>query len=185
VIWPLHHLAELARVAAADRRFAAPGEADELERDQLARRALEIAVGELGRGESNGNNRGPDVARYLAPATPPANWCAGFAGYCYQRAAGELAIALPFSRSLGAKRIGRNVAAAGRQLTSWRDAQPGDLLVWHRGASGSWLGHVGLLERIAGDVAHTIEGNSGPRVMRRAHYPDRERLAFAASIRLT
>lgn len=153
--------------------------------DRLARAALEVAICHIGSGEAS-NNCGPFVEMCVAPAKTPQNWCAGFAGFCYERAAARLGIPLPFRRSLGAKRLGENVAAVGRRFTDPAEAQPGDLMVFHRGAQGSWMGHVGLVEIVVGRIVGTVEGNCGPRVMRREHHADdfkRDRFAFFASIR--
>lgn len=169
-------------------------------RGDLARRALELALIDLeaGCGEAGGNNCGPDVARYVAPARCPANWCAGSVGYWYERAAAELGIALPFQRSLGAKALGRNIAAVGRRFTDPGEALPGDLMIFDRGAKGSWQGHVAMVAQVrdiirpAGDrptttslvVVDTVEGNAGPKVMRRLRFATKaERFAFFASIR--
>jgi hypothetical protein len=212
VTWPFPHLAELVRVAADDRRRPAPpspvdglhrlarardrAEADAIHDElagrrwgDLARRSLAIAIAEIGKGERGGDNRGPDVERYIAPARPPQNWCAGFVGWCYEQAAAELGIALPFQRSLGAKRLGRNVGAVGRTFTDPALAKPGDLMVFSRGAKGSWMGHVAMVEDIgkpAGmlSVVYTVEGNSGPKVRRRVRDTGPlGRFAFFASLR--
>jgi hypothetical protein len=157
--------------------------------DALANKALEIALGELDRGcgESGGNNCGPDVERYIAPAKAPQNWCAGFVGWCYQEAARELGIALPFKRSLGAKALGKNVAAVGKRFSTPTEAKPGDLIIFDRGATGSWQGHVGMVEKVdeLTWVVHTVEGNSAPIIRRRIHNvtASLERFSFFASIR--
>ena len=195
MIWPLDHLIEAWTFSRTkfppagilpDDRSSAPTA------DDLARKALEIAISELkrGAGEAGGNNMGPDVERYISPATAPQNWCAGFAGWCYQEAARQLAWPLPFRRSLGAKALGKAVATAGRSFTDPHEAQPGDLIIFDRGVAGSWQGHVGLVERIGTadsdrGAVYTVEGNSAPVVRRRTHRVDvaSERFAFFASIR--
>jgi CHAP domain len=158
---------------------------DPFNRDLLARKALTVALGELERGcgEFGGNNCGPDVERYIAPGKPPASWCAGFVGWCYAEAARELGVALPFRRSLGAKALGKAIAAAGRRFSDPAQAQPGDVMILDRGAQGSWMGHATIVERVAGGAVHTVEGNSGPKVRRRVHPVPVARLAFLASVR--
>src|SRR6188768_976441 len=158
MIWPLNHLLESLRVIRADRLFPAvapaPIASDGKDvMDLLARDALRLAVTQLGCGEDGRNNRGPDVARYCAPHGDGHNWCAAFVGWCYQEAARCMGIPLPFKRSLGAKRLGKNVGSVGRIFTDPALAKPGDLMVFARGAKGSWQGHVGLLERIDGEGA--------------------------------
>lgn len=191
MIWPLAPIDQLLnawRIAAADRTFpvALPSPADHVlalpeARDTLARRVVAVAEREIGRGELSGkNNRGPDIIRYCG--RDGVSWCAGGAGYCYEVAARELGVPLPFKRSLSAKTLGRNVAAAGRFLRV-AEAQPGDLLVLHRDPREPWSGHVEIIERVAGDAVHTIAFNSGPTVRRRIHPLPIARLAFCASVR--
>lgn len=187
------------RVARADRSFEVTGDPARRGKalaaiatmtnvdiaSDLATRALAFAIQAIGLGEEGGNNRGPFVERCIAPAKPPQNWCAGLVGWCYERAAEELGMAIPFARSLGAKRLGRNIAAVGRRFTDPAEARPGDVMVFHRGATGSWQGHIAIVERndfLSRKIA-TIEGNAGPKVMRRTRYVDRDRFAFFASLR--
>lgn len=155
-------------------------------RAELAAKALSVAVSCLGHGEEGGNNMGPFVAACVAPAKVPQNWCGGFVGWCYAVAGHDLGMTLPFQRSLGAKKLGSNVAAVGRRFTDPAEARPGDLMVFDRGAQGSWQGHVGLVELVVGRVVGTVEGNSGPKVMRRERHAAElsgERFSFFASLR--
>lgn len=194
----------------------------------LAQRALEVALSEIGKGETMGNNRGPAIDTFRTQAfgehadqgllltaitsaglaaerikttmrrrwdeyrsilrralrqvgiKPPAwlgtsdSWCAAFVSACYRRAAGDLGIALPFETSAGAKRLARNIAAAGSKLDPVmigpRVAPPaGSIICWHRGLG--WTGHVGIIESYvaATDTLFTVEGNRGPKVERRAY----------------
>jgi hypothetical protein len=185
MIWPLDHILEVLRVSRADRAAPAPRPLPaELHAQLLAAAALEVAIGQLGRGESGGNNLGPDVARYIAPTKPPANWCAGFVGWCYEEAARKVGVPLPFKRSLGAKRMGENIAAVGRKFSDPRQALPGDVFVLHRGAKGSWMGHIGFVgERTYYPTFDAVEGNAGPKVKRSIRGVDADRFAFFASLR--
>lgn len=152
--------------------------------DKLCHAALEAALELVGQGEEGGNNRGPFVAMCVEPARVPQNWCGGFVGFCYQRASARMGIPLPFARSLGAKRLGENIARVGRKFTDPAEARPGDAMVFHRGAQGSWMGHIAMVERVAHDgTVHTVEGNCGPKVLRRMRFVDRDRFAFFASLR--
>lgn len=150
--------------------------------DRLARLTYEIAEDQIGCGEAGGNNMGPDVARYIAPARCPANWCGGGTGWCFQEAAGRLAIPLPFKRSLGAKALGRNIGAVGRIFSDPTEVLPGDVAVWHRGPNGSWQGHIEPCGRFDGRL-HTVAFNSGPKVRRVARAWPSPRFAFFASLR--
>lgn len=200
------NLLEAWRVAQADRLIPGPNPAGNLQRlalaggydeamaihdalrdpDALPLRALQLAIADIGRGEEGGNNRGPYVAECVAPAKVPQNWCAGSFGRWYALAADELHVELPFKRSLGAKRLGRNIAKVGRKFVDPREARPGDAMVFHRGAKGSWMGHIAMVERLYGDdvgTIGTVEGNAGPRVCRKQRWVDRDRFAYFASLR--
>jgi hypothetical protein len=182
-MWPFDHLLEAWTFART--KFPEP-ERGAYSPDLLARKALEIAISQIGRGEIS-NNEGPDIEKYIAPARTPQNWCAGFSGWCYEEAAAELGVKLPFKRSLGAKALGKNVAAVGRRFTDPYQAKPGDLIIFDRGTTGSWTGHVGLVEKVdeLTGVVHTVEGNSAPVVRRRIHNiaSAGDRFSFFASIR--
>jgi hypothetical protein len=201
MIWPFTHVIEALQVARADRlfpeRIAGGVPVQHPIFGTLALRALEVAETQLGLDE-DGRNGGPHVARWVAPAKPPQNYCAGFAGWCYEEAARQLSIALPFKRSLGAKRLGANVAAVGRRFTDPAEARAGDLMVFHRGAQGSWMGHVAMVSAIERElgagldsrdpaswtpVVATVEGNAGPKVMRKVRRVDRDRFSHFASVR--
>lgn len=197
MIWPLS-LIERWRVMLADRKFPPPDDdvisvveqitnTDLDWRNVLRRKALEVAIGEIGKGEIGGNNLGPHVAKYLSPSKPPLPWCAGFAGFCYEQAARELGVTLPFRRSLSARKLAANIAAVGRKFTDPSEARPGDVMLFARGPSGSSLGHVALVVD-ADTVAPRatilcIEGNHSPHVARFFRHPTRDRFLYFASLR--
>lgn len=197
-MWIGSQLAEWVRVARAERMFPPPTGGPVLglpaPRDfdsQIATGALDAAIELIGQGETT-NNAGPFVEMLIAPAKAPQNWCAAFVGFCYLRSAMRQGMTLPFKRSLGAKRLGENVAAVGRKFTDPAEAKPGDLMVFHRGDQGSWMGHVAIVESADyGTLAtfnrrvqvHTVEGNAGPKVMRCVREVERDRFAYFASLR--
>ncbi len=127
---------------------------------------LLVAEKEIGKGEDPtlGNNRGADVDRYRAGDGTnkgeggSGSWCGSFVSFCYVEAAGG---DLPFKTSRGAKRLGRNVAAAGRECDL---PEPGAVIVWDRGRL-KWQGHVGLCHHYdpTTDTLVTIEGNKNKR----------------------
>jgi len=136
----------------------------------LGRAALEAAIGELqaGAGEEGGNNRGPWVEKYLAPAGLPEgnSWCASFVSWCYLQACGGDNSAMPFAYSPGARAIlqefkDKNLAYAPK---SDYQPQPGDIVVWWREKLAGWRGHVGLVHQVRDGMLYTIEGNKSPRV---------------------
>lgn len=135
---------------------------------------LDVARGELGHGEDGANNRGADLRRYGVGEGQ--EWCAAFVGYCLRAAATRLSYSLPFAPSLGARKLWRQVCAAGSRPE--RPA-PGDVVCWARGRDG-WSGHIGIVESVDDEgLLHTIEGNTGPYpsvVRRRVHEVERERL---------
>jgi hypothetical protein len=134
-----------------------------------------VARSNLGFGEEGGNNRGRFID--AIGGKQGQEWCATFAGYCYQRAYEEVAERMPFERSQGAKRLTKNLGAVGHiWKPGERDVLPGDLVCWNRGVLG-WTGHVGIVVEV--DTAHfgdialpvftTIEGNVGGKVVMRNH----------------
>jgi CHAP domain-containing protein len=148
-----------------------------------------IAVAEIGHGEAGSNNHGPDLERYLAGTgiETPAEWCAAFAGWCQLEAHRRRGIALPYVRSVGAKRQLDRLGAAGSRFLNPDRAMPGDLIAWHRGPEGSASGHIGVVEYVSNGIVHSIEGNTGSypsKVRRFAHDIRHERLYGFASLRI-
>lgn len=132
----------------------------------LGETALKYARLEVGNGESGGNNRGPDVVRYRNGRDTKGAWCASFAGFCFELAAIELygsKESLPFKRSDGAGRLAINAAKAGRVVGKNELPQPGDLVLFERGADGDWRKHIGIVESVnaAKRTYVSIEGNVG------------------------
>lgn len=146
---------------------------------RLTRDALVVASECLGKGETGGNNSGPFVEMlhgldYDGNTDDDGAWCAAFVGYCFLTAALNDDTPLTFTRSGGAKRLFKNISNAGEcvlvsdldgdaRTTAIRDfgVLPGDVICFHRGKPGSWMGHIGIVERLDGGVVHTIEGNVG------------------------
>lgn len=130
---------------------------------------LLVAEKEIGKGEDPaiGNNRGADVDRYRAGDGTGkgqggrGSWCGSFVSFCHVEAAGGFP---PFETSRGAKRLGRNVAAVGRECDL---PEPGAVIVWDRGKL-KWRGHVGLCHHydVTTDTLITIEGNKNRRGQR-------------------
>jgi hypothetical protein len=136
----------------------------------LGRAALAAAIGELKANarEIGGDNRGPFVRKYLAPAglDEGQSWCAGFVSYCFMQASGGDKAAMPFAYNAGA----RTLLAEFKQL-GWASAPgsgyvpvPGDVVVWWRVSLAGWQGHTGPVHSVADGMLYTIEGNRSPRV---------------------
>jgi len=120
------------------------------------------AISELGNGETDGNNKGPDIKRYNNGYE--AAWCAGFVSYILE----ESNVGL-FEYSLSAKAI-YNEANRKNRITAIPKA--GDLIIFHRGNPKSWQAHIGIIEKVDKDYIYTIEGNVGkfPAVVKRFKY---------------
>jgi hypothetical protein len=119
--------------------------------------ALEIAVSYLGVHEQGGQNRGPDVDRFLANVRlPPGEaWCAAFLWTVFDEAAKRLTLVNPLPRT-------------GSTLKLWsltepicRDSNPtvGAIYVLKHSES---TGHVGIVESLdgLGNVGTEISGNT-------------------------
>ncbi len=134
----------------------------------LAERAVEIAISQIGRGETDRNNSGVWVREYLRSEAPQA-WCAGLVSWVYELAwARQLGYdkwldapkavrqACPLKRSHGARRLFTSLPRRPH------GPEVGDIACWSRGALGSGLGHVGIVVKVGPDsVFRTVEGNRG------------------------
>lgn len=136
----------------------------------IGRAALAAAIGEFkgGAGEVGGNNAGPWVKKYHAPAglVEGNSWCASFVSWCYLQGSGGNRAAMPFPYNPGARSLlqefkGRGWAQAPK---SSYQPLPGDIAVWWRVQLAGWQGHVGLVHQVQDGMLYTIEGNRSPRV---------------------
>lgn len=112
------------------------------------------------------SNRGPEVEQYQlrAGASPGDAWCCAFVYWCFDEAANALGSANPMVRtagcldhwnkapSRGAKRVLALAAKADPSLV-----KPGMVFIMDHGEG---KGHTGLVERTAGGLLTTIEGNT-------------------------
>jgi len=150
-------------------RFATCVEREQ--RRELVRIALEFAKLEADRGAgeavNEGNNQGPDVRAYRRGRGGRwlrGPWCADFVSWCFEEAAAQLEVSLPFARSSGAWRLTQNLAEVGHMLDVGEWPVPGDVICWRRGVgASSWKGHVGIVAGYAvdGDTCWGIDGNRG------------------------
>jgi hypothetical protein len=137
---------------------------------QLGRAALAAAIGELKANarEIGGNNRGPFVRKYLAPAglDEGLSWCAGFVSWCFMQASGGDKAAMPFTYIASARTLLAEFKRQGWALApgSGYLPQPGDVVVWWRVSLAGWLGHTGLVHSVQDGMLYTIEGNRSTRV---------------------
>jgi hypothetical protein len=137
--------------------------------DTLLARVLQIAAGEEAkpvREVPKNSNRGPEVDQYLkrAGVRPGLAWCCAFVYYCFDEAAIALQRGNPMVKtagcldhwnraaSVGARRILKSAAIADPGLI-----QPGMIFIMDFGGGA---GHTGLIEKVAGGLLTTIEGNT-------------------------
>lgn len=131
---------------------------------------VEIAMGELGKGETIADNDGPDVLEYTKGLR--VSWCAAFVSYALDKSGSN-----PFGFTLSA----RAMLNKGKELGLVRKTpQKGRIAVWSRGPG---KGHVGIVISCGKDGSfRTIEGNSGEfpaKVKIRYHKPgEKNLLAF-------
>lgn len=135
---------------------------------------LANAKADLGVREDLGRNDGKRIREYFKYFNMGAGqeWCAAAVSAWIKEAGGG-----PIAGGVGA----RNIAAQFAQIDKWIPKEkitsnamtPGNIIVWSRGDSGSWKGHIGVLESFNGNDSFTsIEANSGPRsdsVVRNTH----------------
>lgn len=127
--------------------------------------ALYHALQELQAGarEIGGNNRGPAIRKYLSGAGLGEGyaWCASYCSWCYQQAATNLGVPLPFGYQAVALDIFRTCRAKGWVVD---EPEPGDLVFWRRGPVETNQGHVGFVLLAHDGRFQTVEGNHTPEV---------------------
>lgn len=141
----------------------------------LRNQALNFAIRELRAGaeEVGGNNQGPFVEKYHRTAKASERqwaWCAAFTSWCFKQASDLLGVDMPFGYTGGAQRLFRDLKRQGKTFTLGEcEPRAGDVIVWWRGATRTWKGHVGIVWGYANETLYVIEGNVG-------RYPARVRM---------
>ncbi len=127
----------------------------------MAREVLAVARSELGNGETLGNNRGPDLDRYRGKqGNDEGAWCAAFVIFCIEEACKRIGRSCPVKRSHNAKRLWKNILAAGGTRVDF--PAPGDIPLWHRGAKNALTGHIAIQATpVKLGEWSAIEGNKG------------------------
>jgi hypothetical protein len=134
------------------------------------RAALVAAIGELKSKacEVGGDNCGPFVSKYLAPAGigEGNSWCASFVSWCFLQAAGGDRMSMAFACTPGARTLLAEFKQQNRTPASGSGyvPVPGDIVVWWRVSLAGWQGHTGLVHSVQDGMLYTIEGNRSPRV---------------------
>lgn len=138
-------------------------------RDPYLARVLEVAAGEEAKKVREiplNSNRGPAVEGYLGrTGTPPGNpWCCAFVYWCFDQAAQAAGRDNPMVRTAGCMDHWRRAAARGARLIRASEAvqnaglvQAGMIFIVDHGGG---RGHTGLVEKVAGGLITTIEGNT-------------------------
>ncbi len=125
----------------------------------LAQRALQIAAANEGVSELPRNsNSGPEVNIYLKSVglKPGFPWCMAFVYWCVDQAAKELALKNPLVKTGGVLRQWNETSL--RKFPSRATAvQPGNIFIME---FSHGTGHTGIVEKVAGGLVYTIEGNT-------------------------
>jgi hypothetical protein len=140
-----------------------------LPKDPLLARVLQTAGAEEAKHVREvpvNSNRGPRVEEYLARAgaVPGQSWCCAFVYWCFDESAKALGRANPMPRTAGcldhwerASARGTKCILAAAAMENPGLVQSGMVFVVDHGGG---LGHTGLIERVAGGLLTTIEGNT-------------------------
>lgn len=122
---------------------------------------LEIAITQIGVQEiPRGSNRGPDVEKYLKSVgiNIPASWCMAFVYWCCSQS-NPLT---PLIKTGGVLAQWNKIP----KQYKFKTPQVGDIFIMD---FGKGKGHTGFVEKIVGDILHTIEGNSNDEGSREGH----------------
>ncbi|WP_428232495.1 CHAP domain-containing protein [Flavobacterium sp.] len=121
----------------------------------LAQKTLEIAIAQIGVEEiPKYSNSGPEVEIYLKSVglTKGYSWCMAFIYWCAQNAALQTKLKNPLKKTGGVLDQYNS-----SPLLKQTMPQVGDIFILDLGKG---LGHTGLIEKITGNIIHTIEGNT-------------------------
>lgn len=121
----------------------------------LSKKTLEIAISQIGVQEIPKNsNAGPDVEKYLKSVGlgKGYSWCMAFVYWCVVEASLKTAIKNPLKKTGGVLAMWNACPALRVKVP-----QAGDIMILDYGRG---LGHTGIVEKVAGNDIHTIEGNT-------------------------
>jgi len=123
--------------------------------DNLSLLALQIAKTQLHVREKTGKNDGEAVESYLKSVALGKGyaWCAAFVYWCFSEAAKQLDVPNPLYKTAGVLHHWNNT----KGLKTKTNPQAGDIFIMDYGKGN---GHTGIVERVVGDIVHTIEGNT-------------------------
>lgn len=121
----------------------------------LAQKTLEIAIAQIGVEEMpKYTNSGPEVEIYLKSVGlgKGYSWCMAFIYWCTQNASKQTNLQNPLKKT-GGVLDQYNSRPLLKQITP----KEGDIFIMDLGKG---LGHTGIVEKVSGDIIHTIEGNT-------------------------
>lgn len=121
----------------------------------LAQKTLEIAIAQIGVQEiPKYSNAGPEVEIYLKSVglTKGYSWCMAFIYWCAQNAALQTKFKNPLKKTGGVLDQYNS-----SPLLVQKVPEIGDIFILDLGKG---LGHTGIVEKVAGNIIHTIEGNT-------------------------
>lgn len=122
---------------------------------KLSDLSLSYAISQIGVAETPmGSNKGKEVEMYLKSVGLGGGyaWCMAFVYWCVNEAAKEQGVKNPLSKTAGVLTQMRN----SNHLTS-KTPKVGSIFIMDY---GNGFGHTGIVEKIDGDIIHTIEGNT-------------------------
>ena len=122
---------------------------------QLANKSIEIAKSQLGVQEiPKGSNAGPDVEKYLKSVGlgKGYSWCMAFVYWCVLEASIKIASSNPLKKTGGVLDQYNS-----RKNLVTKTPAAGDIFIMD---FGKGVGHTGFVESVAGNIIHTIEGNT-------------------------
>lgn len=119
----------------------------------------EIAASEIGVRETGGENRGPEISRYLAYVGlgDGYEWCAAFASWCY----GQAGLSMP--RSAWSPALFPKARRCSKAQLLEGVVRQADLFAIYS-SQLKRIHHVGLVKVIQGPMLISVEGNSHDRV---------------------
>ncbi|QRY58295.1 CHAP domain-containing protein [Sphingobacterium siyangense] len=127
--------------------------------DLLRRQIDEIAVNQIGVRETGGENKGPEISKYLAYVGlgDGYEWCAAFASWCY----GQAGLSIP--RSAWSPALFPKARRRPQNQIDKGYVKPADLFAIYS-SQMKRIHHVGLVKVIQGPMLISVEGNSHDRV---------------------
>ncbi|MBS7565080.1 CHAP domain-containing protein [Mucilaginibacter sp. Bleaf8] len=121
---------------------------------KLSMATIAVALTQLGVHEKTGNNDGPEVEKYLkAVGLNKGNpWCMAFVVWCVNTAGTQLGVRNPLLKTGGVLKQWN-----GTLCKRTKTPAPGSIFIMD---FGKGTGHTGFVERVEGNIIHTIEGNT-------------------------